>query len=121
MIELVVNKAKYDALPENLKQVLAIATQAEHDQGLAEANAGNANALRTLTTEHGVQVRQLPKDILTALGNASGEVVADLRSFGDDLTKQTIDSFQNARQLLKPWSSITEQSFLTARALRFTY
>lgn len=119
MIELVINKAKYDALPEDLKQVLAIATQAEHDQGLAEANAGNANALKTLTTEYSVQVRQLPQDVLMALGNASGEVIADIRASGDDITKRTVDSFQNARQTLMAWSSITEQSFLTARALHF--
>lgn len=119
MIELVINKAKYDALPEDLKQVLAIATQAEHDQGLAEANAGNANALKILTTEHSVQVRQLPQDVLMALGNASGEVIVDIQAAGDDITKRTIDSFQNARQTLMAWSSITEQSFLTARALRF--
>ena len=36
-------------------KAIAIAAQAEHDQGLAEANAGNARALNTLTTEHGVQ------------------------------------------------------------------
>jgi TRAP-type mannitol/chloroaromatic compound transport system substrate-binding protein len=121
MIELVVNKAKYDALPEDLKQVIAIATQAEHDQGLAEANAGNAKALRILTTEHGVQLRQLPQDVLIALGNASGEVIADIRASGDDITKRTIDSFRSTRQTLMSWSGITEQSFLMSRALRFVY
>jgi TRAP-type mannitol/chloroaromatic compound transport system substrate-binding protein len=121
MIELVINKAKYDALPDDLKQVLAIATQAEHDQGLAEANAGNAKALKTLTTGHGVQIRQLPQDVLMALGNASGEVIANVRASGDDITKRTIDSFQNARQILTAWNGITEQSFLTSRALSFDY
>lgn len=121
MIELVINKAKYDALPEDLKQVIAIATQAEHDQGLAEANAGNAKALKALTTEHDVQIRQLPQDVLMALGNASGEVIASIRASGDSISKRTIDSFQNARQTLMAWSSITEQSFLTARALDFDY
>jgi TRAP-type mannitol/chloroaromatic compound transport system substrate-binding protein len=121
MIELVINKTKYDALPDDLKQVLAIATQAEHDQGLAEANAGNAQALRTLKTEHGVQVRQLPQDVLMALGNASGAVIANVRASGDDITKRTINSFQDTRQILMAWSSITEQSFLTSRALGFDY
>jgi TRAP-type mannitol/chloroaromatic compound transport system substrate-binding protein len=121
MIELVINKAKYDALPDDLKQVLAIATQSEHDRGLAEVNAGNAIALRTLTKEHGVQIRQLPQDVLTALGNASGEVIANVRASGDDITKRTIDSFQNTRQILTKWSGITEQSFLNARALGFDY
>jgi TRAP-type mannitol/chloroaromatic compound transport system substrate-binding protein len=117
MVELVINKAKYDALPEDLQQVIAIATQAEHDQGLAEANAGNAKALKILTTDHNVQVRQLPQAILMALGNVSSEVLAGIRASGDSISKRTIDSFQNARQLLMAWSNLTEQSFLTARAL----
>lgn len=121
MIELVINKAKYAALPRDLQQVIAIATQAEHDQGLAEANAGNAQALKTLTTEHRVQLRRLPQEVLIALGKASGEVIEEVRGSGDDITKRTIDSFRNARQLLMAWSEITEQSFLTARALGFDY
>jgi TRAP-type mannitol/chloroaromatic compound transport system substrate-binding protein len=121
MIELVVNKAKYDALPSDLQQVLAIAAQAEHDRGLAEANAGNARALNTLITEHGVQVRQLPQDVLVALGTASGEVLEEIRASGDEISKRTIDSFKNARQVLMAWSLATEQSFLNARTLPFTY
>jgi TRAP-type mannitol/chloroaromatic compound transport system substrate-binding protein len=120
-VELVINKAKYDALPEDLKQVIAIATQAEHDRGLAEANAGNARALKVLMTEHNVLVRQLPQDVLIALGNASGEVIASIRDSGDNISQRTIDSFQNARQTLMAWSNISEQSFLTARALDFDY
>jgi TRAP-type mannitol/chloroaromatic compound transport system substrate-binding protein len=114
----VVNKAKYDALPEDLKQVIAIATQAEHDQGLAGAKAGNAKALNTLITEQEIQIRQLPQDMLITLRNASDQVISDVRSSGDDLTKRTIDSFRTARQLLMAWSDISEQSFLAARALQ---
>jgi TRAP-type mannitol/chloroaromatic compound transport system substrate-binding protein len=121
MIELVVNKAKYDALPSDLQQVIAMATQAEHDRGLAEANAGNARALNTLITEHGVQIRQLPRDVLVALGTASGETIAEIRASGDDISKRTIDSFKNTRQVLMAWSLETEQSFLNARTLPFAY
>jgi TRAP-type mannitol/chloroaromatic compound transport system substrate-binding protein len=120
-IELVVNKAQYDALPKELQQIIAIATQAECDLGLAQANAGNAKALNTLVTRHNVRVRQLPKDVLIALGNASGEVISEIRASGDDISKKTIDSFRNARQSLMSWSNTTELSFLMARTLPFTY
>jgi hypothetical protein len=59
--------------------------------------------------------------VMEALGNASGEVIAEMRSRGDDLVKRTIDSFLSTRQILMPWSQVTEQSFLTARTLPFTY
>lgn len=121
LVELVVNRAQYEALPTDLQQIIAIAAQAEHDQGFAEANAGNARALQLLINDHNVQVRQLPPDVMKALGNASGEVIAEMRSQGDDLMKRTIDSFLSTRQILMPWSQMTEQNFLTARTLPFTY
>ncbi|NHC35800.1 TRAP transporter substrate-binding protein [Scytonema millei] len=121
LVELVVNREKYEALPTDLQQIVAIAAQAEHDQGFAEANAGNARALQTLSRDYNIQVRQLPPDVMKALGNASGEVIAEMRSRGDRLTKRTIDSFLSTRQVLMQWSQVTEQSFLTARTLPFTY
>ncbi|MBD3887430.1 TRAP transporter substrate-binding protein [Phormidium tenue FACHB-886] len=121
LVELVVNGAQYEALPTDLQQIIAIAAQAEYDQGFAEANAGNARALQTLVNDHNVQVRQLPVDVMEALGNASGEVIAEMRSRGDNLMKRTIDSFLSTRRILMPWSQVTEQSFLTARALPFAY
>jgi TRAP-type mannitol/chloroaromatic compound transport system substrate-binding protein len=121
MVELVVNQEKYEALPKSLQEVITIATQAEHDQGLAEANAGNVRALQTLVTQHQVQVHQLPQDVLIALGNASGEILADLENSGDNITKRTIQSFKSARQLLMAWSKESDRSFLNARTLPFRY
>ncbi|MEM6840448.1 MAG: hypothetical protein AAF609_26905 [Cyanobacteria bacterium P01_C01_bin.120] len=74
-----------------------------------------------MINEHNVQVRQLPPDVLKGLGSASGEVVAEMRSGGDELMQRTIDSFLSARQVLMQWNQVTEQSFLSARALPFTY
>ncbi|MBE7383929.1 MAG: TRAP transporter substrate-binding protein [Leptolyngbya sp. SIO1E4] len=121
LVELVVNRAQYEALPTDLQQIIAIAAQAEYEQGLAEANMGNASALNTLVNQHQVQVRQLPPDVLTALGNASGEVIAEMRSRGDEMMQRTIDSFLSARQILMDWSQVSEQSYLNARALSFVY
>lgn len=121
LVELVVNRTQYEALPADLQQIIAIAAQAEHDQGFAEANAGNARALQTLIRDHKVQVRQLPSDVTKALGNASGQVIAEQRSRGDDLMKRTIDSFLSTRQTLMQWSQVSEQSYLSARALPFNY
>lgn len=121
LVELVVNRQKYEALPTDLQQIIAVAAQAEYEQGLAEANYGNAQALNTLVTQHGVQVRQLSPDVLKALGNASGEIIAEMRSSGDKMMKRTIDSFLSARQVLMKWSQTSEQNFLNARSLEFTY
>ncbi|MEM8808596.1 MAG: TRAP transporter substrate-binding protein [Cyanobacteria bacterium P01_G01_bin.38] len=121
LIELLVNRTQYEALPIDLQQIVAIAAQAEYEQGLAEANFGNARALSTLRTEHNVQIRQLPPDVLTVLGHASGEIIAEMLSGGDEMMQRTIDSFLSARQVLTTWSQASEQSYLNARALSFVY
>ena len=121
LVELMVNRAQYEALPNDLQQIVAIAAQAEYEQGLAEANFGNARALNTLITQHGVQIRQVPADVLTALGNASGDIIADMASGGDEMMKRTLDAFLSARQILREWSQVSEQSYLNARALPFAY
>jgi TRAP-type mannitol/chloroaromatic compound transport system substrate-binding protein len=120
-IELSVNRSRYEALPSDLQQVIAIATEAENERGWAEANAGNARALSALQTEHGVQVRQLPAEILVALGNASGEVISEIRVAGDEIVRRTIDSFRSTRKTLMDWSNTSERSFLNARTLPFNY
>lgn len=121
LVELVVNQAQYEALPADLQQIIQVAAQAEHAQGIAEANAGNTKALQTLIYEDNVQIRQLPPDVLKALGNASGETIAAIRSSGDDLMKRTIDSFLSTRQIMMQWSQVSDQSFLIARSLPFDY
>ncbi|MEZ5648277.1 MAG: TRAP transporter substrate-binding protein, partial [Alphaproteobacteria bacterium] len=54
VLELMVNKTKYDALPNDLKEIIKIACQASHDDILAEYNMRNGPALETLTSKHGV-------------------------------------------------------------------
>ena len=63
----------------------------------------------------------LPPDVLAGLGTASGEVIAEMRAAGDNLMQRTIDSFLAARQTLMHWSQVSEQSFLSGRALPFDY
>ena len=121
LVELVVNRAQYEALPADLQQIVAISAQAEYEQGLAEANVGSARALNTLITQHGVQVHQLPTDVLIALGNASGEIIAEMHSKDDEMMRRALDSFLSARQVLTVWSQASEQSYLNARALSFVY
>ena len=116
-----VNRTQYEALLTDLQKIIEVAAQAEHDQGIAEANAGNARALQTLIHQHSVQVRQLPPDVMQGLGKASGETISEMRSGGDDLMKRTIGSFLSTHQTMMQWSQVSEQSFLSARALPFDY
>ena len=63
----------------------------------SEYNARNNAALETLINKHGVQLRQMPNDVLSAIGKKSGEVVADVGNV-DAIGKKIYESFITFRK-----------------------
>lgn len=120
-LQCMVNKQKFDALPEDLKQIIAAACAAENDIMLAEFNGRSPAALATLVNEHKVQLMQFPKDVLIAFGNASGEVMQDVLDKGDELTKRIAKSYFKFLKDAKAYTKVTEAAYTAARALKFRY
>ncbi|HSK38576.1 MAG TPA: TRAP transporter substrate-binding protein [Arenibaculum sp.] len=118
--QLMVNQAKYEALPDDLKQIVKVAAQAGHDDMLAEYYANNGPALHTLVTQHNVRLRQLPRDVLIAFGNAANEVLLELQD-GDDITRRVIESYLKFREQIVPWTRVGEQAYFDARMLPFPH
>ncbi|MBZ0154207.1 MAG: ABC transporter substrate-binding protein, partial [Planctomycetes bacterium] len=75
-------------------------------------HGGDRAALDTLVRQHGVQLRRFPNDVLTAYGNASGEVIAEMRDSGDEITKRIVESFLKVRREQMGWSRIGEQEYM---------
>ncbi|MBF0128388.1 MAG: TRAP transporter substrate-binding protein [Alphaproteobacteria bacterium] len=120
-LELMVNKQQFDALPADLKAIVQAAAQAENDLMLSELNARNGAALESLITIHGVRLRQFSRDILTALGQASGEIIAELLASDDPMTKKIAQAYVKARTNLVEWTKVGEQAYTNARLLKFDY
>lgn len=116
-LQLMINKAKFDALPRDLQLALQTAAQAENNNMLAEYNALNGPALRTLVETHGVKLRRLNDDLLRALGNASNEVLNDIYAKNDAITNRVIDSFLKFRNDVLPWTRVSEFTYMQARGL----
>ncbi|HZH27154.1 MAG TPA: TRAP transporter substrate-binding protein [Azospirillaceae bacterium] len=120
-LQLMVNKQKYEALPDDLKACVRIAAQQAHDDVLGEYMALNGPALETLVQRHNVQLRSLPRDVLMACGNAANEVLTELREGGDAMTKKIIDSYLDFRGKVSPWSRVAEFAYMQARLLPFPH
>ncbi|MDY0883268.1 TRAP transporter substrate-binding protein [Dongia soli] len=120
-LQCMVNKGKYDALPEELKQIVAAACAAENDIMLAEFNGRSPAALSTLVNEHKVELKQFPKSVLLALGTASGEVMQELIDKGDEITQRIAKSYFKFRREAKNYTKITEIAYATSRDLNFRY
>ncbi len=117
--ELVVDKAKFTALPEDLQAIVRDVAQAEYDQVASDFAANDPRALKTLVDEHGVNVTQFPDEILEAGATAAKEVLTELRDSGDDLTKRTTESFIESLNLLRTKAQTADSKFVRAREMFF--
>ena len=88
---------------------------------LAEFNGRSPAALSSLVNEHGVQLMQFPRDVLSAMGAAAGEVMQELYENGDDITRRIASSFFRFRQDAIRYTKISESAFTTARSIRFDF
>ena len=118
--ELVVNKAKFQALPQDLQEIVKACSQAAYDDVASDMYANDPRALQTLINEHGVTVRQFPEEILEAGAKAAMELMADIRTNGDALTKKAAESYVSAFNLLRTRTDGTDGRFAMARAKYFT-
>jgi TRAP-type mannitol/chloroaromatic compound transport system substrate-binding protein len=116
--EIVVDKAKYQELPDDLQALVRDVAQAEYDMVSADFVANDPRALKTLVEEHGVQVHQFPDDIMEAGANAAKELIEELRASDDPLVKKTTESYLSALALVR---SRTEQIDLPYQRARQSY
>ncbi|MBI4923216.1 MAG: TRAP transporter substrate-binding protein [Devosia nanyangense] len=117
--ELVVSKAKYQALPEDLQAIIKAVCQAEYDQVASDFYANDPRSLATLVAEHGVVVKRFPDEILEAGAKAALEIITDKRQNGDAATKKVVESYVAALNLLRTRTEGTDSPFLQAREKYF--
>ncbi|MDX2103256.1 MAG: TRAP transporter substrate-binding protein DctP [Alphaproteobacteria bacterium] len=120
-LQLMVNKQRYDALPADLKAIVAVAAQAAHDDMYAEYTAKSGAALQTLVQQHGVQLRTLPRDVLVACGQQANNILVELMDGRDEVTKKIISGYLAYRNAVIPWTRVAEQAYFTSRLLPFPH
>ncbi len=113
-LEALINKDAWDSLPEDLQVMIEMATRAINDDMLSEFTARNNAALRILIDEHGVELRELPADVLAALKIAAADVVAEAAQ-GDELSQRIYDSYMSFFAAVREYHAISEQAYLNVR------
>jgi TRAP-type mannitol/chloroaromatic compound transport system substrate-binding protein len=109
-----VNKAAFDALADDLKAIVEACCRAVNDSMLAEYTARNQQALDALVREHGVELRQLPDDVLVALRRAADEVLEEAAS-ADPMARKALDSLRAFRAQAKAWHAVSEEAYYATR------
>ncbi|MFV2090847.1 MAG: TRAP transporter substrate-binding protein, partial [Pseudomonadales bacterium] len=115
-IESIVNAEAWTSLPADLQAIVETALRMTNDDVLAEFTARNAQALRTLVNDHGVQLRKFPDEVLIRLRTVSREVVAEMA--GDDpLNRRILDSYDRFSTLVRSYHEISERAYINARVV----
>ena len=115
-----INKDVWSSLSKSEQEIVTSSAYTENNMLLAEFNAKNSGALNTLVTKHGVQLREMPADVLNAIGEISGQVVRETADV-DDLGKRILESYLNFRQMAIADSRSTLEAYYSARRLPFKY
>lgn len=116
-----VNAEVYNELPEDLKQVVDFACQSLYNPVWTEYTTKHAQSLQTMVAEHGVQVRRLPDDVITAMGAAAAEVIDELRQDDDELVKRITESYLSYRDLVGGYMTYADNGQMNARAAIMGY
>ncbi|WP_191236410.1 TRAP transporter substrate-binding protein [Cobetia marina] len=115
ILEGTVNLEAWQALPEDLQQVVIQAARIANHAMVDEFALRNATALTSLVEEHGVELREFPQDVYAALFKASNEVLDEFIAKDED-ARRVYESYRAFQQQVAPWTRIGEQGFLDARA-----
>ena len=120
-IECLVNRHKYDALPDDLKQIVAAACAAENAISQAEYSGRNPGALATLMNEYKVQLKQYPKPVIAAFASAAGKTMQEVFDKSDDGTRKIASSYFKFRKQAIAWTRISYDAFAGARDSKYDY
>ncbi|GIX31656.1 MAG: C4-dicarboxylate ABC transporter [Porticoccaceae bacterium] len=114
MLEFIVNKQAFERLPADLQAIVEAAARAVNQDMLDEYTARNPDALRELVEKHGVEVRELPRDVIDALRAATDEVLAEIAA-ADPLAKRVYDSQRAFKERVMEYHRISEEAMYRAR------
>lgn len=115
-LECFINKEAFEKLPADLQVIVRNAIRVANQDMLADFTAKNNRALEQLVNEQGVELRQFPDEVLTAIKELSDAVVAE-EAAKDPMSKKVFDSFVQFRDQAKKWHAVSEQAYLNARSL----
>jgi TRAP-type mannitol/chloroaromatic compound transport system substrate-binding protein len=112
--ECIVSLKTWAALDTAQKAMLAHACAAEANFALAEMEKLNAEALGVMISQHGVKLREFPKELVDAARRQSVDVLGELAS-REAISRKIHGSYGDFRTKVGGWSRISLEKVLGAR------
>ncbi len=116
-LELIVNKQAYESLPADLQAIVEGAARAVNQDMLDDYTARNNAALNELVNTHGVELRQLPDEVLAELNRVTDQVLEELAA-ADPQFKKVYESQNAFKTQAMQYHKISEEAYYRARELK---
>ena len=113
-LELTVNKQRWDAFPDDIKHIFAVATQAANVDMHAEYAYRNAAAFQQIVADPNIELRAYPADVLRAIRIATDELLDGIAA-KDAFAARVWDSYRTYRDQARAFSQVTEASTFDSR------
>lgn len=116
MLEMITNKAAYEALPKDLQLIVKGACATENMLMHAEYERNNAKALQELKAIERLNILPYPDDVLKAFFEVSNQTLADTANLGD-INRRIYESFDTFRTACVEKSKVMDYPFMKGRML----
>lgn len=114
--EAIVALKAWNALPADLKAIVAHACAVEANYALAEMERLNAAALAALTKEHNVRLVAFPQDLVAAARKQATDVLGELAA-RNAISGKVYASYRAFRDQTAPWSQVSIEAVLRGRSV----
>ena len=111
---------EWEKLDDSTRELITLASKAVNMEVLSHFQAVNDSSYQKLINEHGVQMRQMPDDVMNALGQRAGEVVQEIAS-KDSTSSELFSHIVKFRSSIIRWTGVSEKEYLRARNFPFSY
>jgi TRAP-type mannitol/chloroaromatic compound transport system substrate-binding protein len=108
--ELLINKAAWDSLPEDLQEIVKAAASACTIESHAWCEAVNAEAMTDLIQNHGVIAQPLPEPVVEAL-RAATETTLDELAASDPAIAKVYEAFKAFKAQHAQWAALSEAPY----------
>lgn len=113
-LHLFVNKESFDALPEDIRTIIAVAAKEASLDMLSESFFRNALVWQDMKTKDNIKIRIFPDDVIAAFKQANVELLNEIAN-QSPLAQKIINSQKEFLDKAKEWSQITDADYLQLR------
>ncbi len=110
VLEIFVNKPKFDSLPVYLQEIVRSAAARLNVWTLSEFETRNAEYLAKIRAETKVEIRSFPPEVLAQLRAISKQVAEEL-AISDPMSKKIYDSLLAFKSKINGWADISERMY----------